>query len=211
MTSPISGSSTPPVTIPATAGAPPPTTTETKSKTEMDKDLFLKLLVAQLKYQDPTKPADTTQFLAQTAQFTMVEKLEALSKQQSEMVTAQLMSAATNLIGRTVTYTERQRQRGRPVSSRPPLSAAVRPSRSVTRMLRCPRSRKSDPPSRTRRFLTPPIPRIRKATSTMLRSLFSGISGLRSHQQMMDVTEQQHRQRQHHGLQVVAAICSRTR
>jgi flagellar basal-body rod modification protein FlgD len=106
MTSPISGSSTPPVNIPATAGAPPPTKTETRSKTEMDKDLFLKLLVAQLKYQDPTKPADTTQFLAQTAQFTTVEKLEALTKQQTEMVTAQLMAAATSLIGRTVTYTD---------------------------------------------------------------------------------------------------------
>ena len=33
-------------------------------------DAFLKLLVAQLKYQDPSKPADSTQFMAQTAQFT---------------------------------------------------------------------------------------------------------------------------------------------
>lgn len=106
MTSPVSGSSgTPAINVPATAGAAPPPTTPTKSKTEMDKDLFLKLLVAQLKYQDPTKPADTTQFLAQTAQFTMVEKLESLSKQQTEMVTAQLMASATSLIGRTVVYT----------------------------------------------------------------------------------------------------------
>ena len=106
MTSPISGTSgTPTINIPVTAGAAPPSTTETKSKTEVDKDLFLKLLVAQLKYQDPTKPADTTQFLAQTAQFTTVEKLEALSNKQTEMVTAQLMAAATSLIGRTVTYT----------------------------------------------------------------------------------------------------------
>jgi len=100
MTSPISG---PSGTAPAPAPAP---ATESKSKNDMDKDLFLKLLVAQLKYQDPTKPADTTQFLAQTAQFTMVEKLEDLSKQQTEMVTAQLMASATNLIGRTVTYTD---------------------------------------------------------------------------------------------------------
>jgi flagellar basal-body rod modification protein FlgD len=106
MTSPISGSSGPPaINIPATAGAAPPTTTETKSKTAVDRDMFLKLLVAQLKYQDPTKPADTSQFLAQTAQFTMVEKLEDVSKHQAEMVTAQLMAAATSLIGRTVTYT----------------------------------------------------------------------------------------------------------
>jgi len=109
MTSPISGSSDVAAKIAAmaTAGTPAPqaTSTESKSKTDMDKDMFLKLLVAQLKYQDPTKPADTTQFLAQTAQFTVVEKLEALTKQQAEMVTAQLMSSATNLIGRTVVYT----------------------------------------------------------------------------------------------------------
>jgi flagellar basal-body rod modification protein FlgD len=106
MTSPISATSGTAATNPlATTGSATPATTESKSKNDVDKDLFLKLLVAQLKYQDPTKPADTTQFLAQTAQFTMVEKLEELSKQQTEMVTAQLMAGATNLIGRTVTYT----------------------------------------------------------------------------------------------------------
>jgi hypothetical protein len=50
-------------------------------------------------------PADATQFLTQTAQFTMVEKLEDLSKYQQEMITAQLMTGATNMIGRTITYT----------------------------------------------------------------------------------------------------------
>ena len=39
----------------------------TKSDSLSDKDTFLKLLVAQLKYQDPSNPADSTQFLAQTA------------------------------------------------------------------------------------------------------------------------------------------------
>ena len=52
---------------------------EVKSATEMDKDTFLKLLVAQLKYQDPLSPADPQQFLAQSAQFTTVEKLEEIA------------------------------------------------------------------------------------------------------------------------------------
>ena len=99
MTSPISG---PSGTAPAPAPAP---ATESKSKNDMDKDLFLKLLVAQLKFQDPSRPTDTSQFLSQTAQFTMVEKMEEAAKQQQQLITAQLMTGATNLIGKTVTYT----------------------------------------------------------------------------------------------------------
>lgn len=108
MTTPIPGSTgLPPAvpTIPATPGTGPKPDPNTPSKTQMDKDLFLKLLVAQLKFQDPSKPTDTSQFLAQTAQFTMVEKLEEVTKQQEQMVTAQLMTSATGLIGKTVTYT----------------------------------------------------------------------------------------------------------
>lgn len=108
MTAPIpdaSGSIAPPRQIPATPGTEPKPDPNAPSKTQMDKDLFLKLLVAQLKYQDPSNPTDTSQFLAQTAQFTMVEKLEEVAKQQQEMVTAQLMAGTTALIGKTITYT----------------------------------------------------------------------------------------------------------
>ncbi|HET9518911.1 MAG TPA: flagellar hook capping FlgD N-terminal domain-containing protein [Actinoplanes sp.] len=72
--------------------------------TELDQDTFLKLLVAQLKYQDPSNPADSTQFLAQTAQFTQVEKLGQIADAQASMLSAQLMAGASNLVGRTVTY-----------------------------------------------------------------------------------------------------------
>jgi flagellar basal-body rod modification protein FlgD len=71
-----------------------------KSKTLGDKDTFLKLLVAQLKYQDPSKPADSTQFLAQTAQFTQVEKLEGIA----DMLKAQQLIGASALVGRSVSY-----------------------------------------------------------------------------------------------------------
>jgi flagellar basal-body rod modification protein FlgD len=74
------------------------------SKKLADQDTFLKLLVAQLKYQDPTNPADSTQFLAQTAQFTQVEKLGAIAESQQNMLNAQLMLGASNLVGRTVSY-----------------------------------------------------------------------------------------------------------
>lgn len=46
------------------------------SKPEMvSQDAFLKLLVAQIKHQDPLNPADGTQFLSQLAQFSGLEQL----------------------------------------------------------------------------------------------------------------------------------------
>jgi flagellar basal-body rod modification protein FlgD len=71
----------------------------------MGSDTFLKLLVAQLKYQDPSKPADSTALLGQTAQFQMVEKLQQLSDQNTQMISEQQASSAIALVGRSITYT----------------------------------------------------------------------------------------------------------
>lgn len=72
---------------------------------ELGQDAFMKLLVAQLRYQDPLNPAQGTEFLAQTAQFTMVEKLTSLEKQNAEAFSIQKSLQAAGLVGRTVTYT----------------------------------------------------------------------------------------------------------
>jgi flagellar basal-body rod modification protein FlgD len=72
-------------------------TTPPPAENTLGKDAFLKLLVAQLKYQNPLEPADGAEFMAQTAQFTMVEQLTAIAEQSS-------VSAAANFIGRTVTW-----------------------------------------------------------------------------------------------------------
>ncbi|WP_432978729.1 flagellar hook capping FlgD N-terminal domain-containing protein [Dactylosporangium sp. CA-233914] len=74
---------------------------------ELGKDAFLKLLVTQLKYQDPSNPMNNTEFLAQTAQFTTVEKLTDLATVEQSLLNAQLQLGASNLIGRTVTYTDK--------------------------------------------------------------------------------------------------------
>ncbi|MEW6476508.1 MAG: flagellar hook capping FlgD N-terminal domain-containing protein [Actinomycetota bacterium] len=68
------------------------------------KDTFLKLLVAQLKFQNPMEPVDSSQFMAQTAQFTMVEKLQALAAQTDALVAGEASQRATGLLGRQVTY-----------------------------------------------------------------------------------------------------------
>lgn len=76
------------------------TTAVTAAKKLGDQDTFMKLLVAQLKYQDPSNPADSTAFLAQTAQFTQVEKLGEIA----DMLSAQQLIGAASLVGRTVTF-----------------------------------------------------------------------------------------------------------
>jgi len=48
--------------------------TQTSSNNLGTKDVFLKLLVAQMQYQDPLKPQDPTQMTAQLARFNMVEQ-----------------------------------------------------------------------------------------------------------------------------------------
>lgn len=70
----------------------------------MGKDTFLKLLVAQLKYQNPMSPADGTEFMAQTAQFSVVEKLDALAQTNAELLSANRALSASSLIGRSVLY-----------------------------------------------------------------------------------------------------------
>ena len=78
----------------------------TDANSELGQDAFLKLLVAQLKYQDPLNPADGAEFLAQTAQFTMVEKLADLEVQGQSTVTSQQQMQAAQLVGRQVTYVD---------------------------------------------------------------------------------------------------------
>jgi flagellar basal-body rod modification protein FlgD len=103
MTSPISGQISTDFNVDKTATSlytGKTTANAGSSKSVADQDTFLKLLVAQLKYQDPSNPADSTQFLAQTAQFTQVEKLGQIA----DMMQAQQLIGASALVGRTVTY-----------------------------------------------------------------------------------------------------------
>jgi flagellar basal-body rod modification protein FlgD len=67
-----------------------------------DKDAFMKLLIAQVRYQDPTKPMDSSQFMAQTAQFTQVEQMEKLATAQEKALSFQQILLSSALIGREV-------------------------------------------------------------------------------------------------------------
>ncbi len=54
-------------------------TKSTEGKSGMDKDAFLQLLVAQMKYQDPLEPTSNTEYISQYAQFSQVEALNNMS------------------------------------------------------------------------------------------------------------------------------------
>lgn len=88
------------------AGATSTATSTVDRPTQMGKDVFMKLLVAQLRYQDPSKPADSSQMMSQTATFTQVEKLEELTKQNASLLALQRSTSAGALVGRSVTYTD---------------------------------------------------------------------------------------------------------
>ncbi len=66
-----------------------------KSGSTMDKEAFLKLLVAQMKYQDPLEPTSNTEFVSQYAQFSSLEQMQNMS------ATLELSRAST-LVGQTV-------------------------------------------------------------------------------------------------------------
>lgn len=76
----------------------------TSSDNSLNKDAFLKLMVAQMKYQDPLKPTDPQSFMTQTAQFTQVEKLEELTKAIAASGRTSALATASGLLGRTVTF-----------------------------------------------------------------------------------------------------------
>jgi flagellar basal-body rod modification protein FlgD len=79
-------------------------TTASLPTDQMGRDTFLKLMVAQLRNQDPMNPQDSAEFLAQTAQFTSLEKLDAVAKQTSQALAAQMAFGASTLAGRSVTF-----------------------------------------------------------------------------------------------------------
>ena len=92
--------------VPGVGGAAGTPATSTVTRTDqMGKDVFLQLLVAQMRYQDPNSPASTTEFMSQTATFTQVEKLEEIAAQNASLVALQRSLSAGALVGHTVSYT----------------------------------------------------------------------------------------------------------
>ena len=69
----------------------------------LDYNSFLQLLIAQMKNQDPTKPADPSQFIAQLASFSNVEQAIKTNSKLDSMMTSLALTQADGFIGHTVT------------------------------------------------------------------------------------------------------------
>ncbi len=63
---------------------------------------FLKLLVAQLRYQDPMNPMEDKEFIAQMAQFNALEEMRGLNKSFAAMSDFNQLTQASSLLGKTV-------------------------------------------------------------------------------------------------------------
>ena len=68
-----------------------------------DYNAFLKLLIAQLKNQDPTKPIDPPQYISQIASFSNVEQAVQANAKLDALMTSLALAQADGVIGRTVT------------------------------------------------------------------------------------------------------------
>lgn len=81
-------------------------TTAAKSKSQQDSDMFMQLMIAQLKNQDPTSPTDTNAFMEQISGMNQVEStnnlVNAVEKMSASMLTSQSALQASSMVGQNV-------------------------------------------------------------------------------------------------------------
>ena len=75
----------------------------------LGKDDFLKILITQLSYQDPTAPMDDKQFIAQMAQFSTLEQMTSIAGDFSKLTSLLLGSEANSALGKGVEIMEGER------------------------------------------------------------------------------------------------------
>ena len=91
-----------PTTTASTATTSPAAAKATN--TTLGKDDFLKLLVGQLKNQDPLNPTSDTDFIGQMAQFSQLEQTTNMASANEELIAQQRGARAVSLLGRSVTF-----------------------------------------------------------------------------------------------------------
>lgn len=75
----------------------------TPDRVQSDKETFLKLLITQLKNQDPLDPVQDKEFIAQLAQFSSLETLQSINEKLDGSASSSQVTQAVSLVGRNVT------------------------------------------------------------------------------------------------------------
>ena len=77
-------------------------TGEPGEKSGLGKDSFLKLLVTELRHQDPTKPMEDKEFISQMAQFSSLEQMSNLNKEMKSLVMSAKSAEAYGILGKEI-------------------------------------------------------------------------------------------------------------
>jgi flagellar basal-body rod modification protein FlgD len=99
MTAPVSSSGQA-----TNSGVTTSASTNVGDNTGLSSQAFLQLLVAQLQYQDPSQPVDTSSFMQETATLTQVQTMESNSTATTGLLQAQQAQSAAALVGKSVSY-----------------------------------------------------------------------------------------------------------
>ncbi len=91
--------------LPATAASLNSPTAASASAGGPQQPDFMKLLMAQMKNQDPSSPTSATDYVTQMAQFSSVQGITQLNQSISTMLAMQGLTQGVSLIGKAVTYT----------------------------------------------------------------------------------------------------------
>ena len=86
------------------AGLQTSSTAAAAAKNKLGKDDFLKLMIAQMRNQNPMEPQKDTEFIAQLAQFSQLEGIDKLNTTVNSLLSMQGLTQGANLIGKSVVY-----------------------------------------------------------------------------------------------------------
>lgn len=76
--------------------------TQVPSNAQLGQEDFMRILLSQLQFQDPLKPVDNQEFVAQLAQFTGLEINRQQSEKTDQLLSMQSVQQAVTLIGKRV-------------------------------------------------------------------------------------------------------------
>jgi flagellar basal-body rod modification protein FlgD len=82
---------------------------ERKPQQSLGKDDFLKLLITQLSYQDPTNPMEDKEFIAQMAQFSTLEQMTSMAADFAKLSSIITGTEASQSLGKNVEIVEGDR------------------------------------------------------------------------------------------------------